>query len=178
MCKSILFIAWFFYSSHFCKQRKVTEIKRLTKWFMPLIFIYIVFVAVEVFFGTLFIKRVLNQQDVAKEITDKKETIANMDQKINTVLAVIYSIYVVAIIILTVIFTKIMNRYSQSMIDFHAFLTNYRQTPRSRFIRKYQPQQEPIFEENSMFEKSVMSSQPGFNATNLDLTSLNNLTHN
>jgi hypothetical protein len=45
------------------------------------------------------------------------------------------------------------------MISFHVFLNNYRQTPRSRFIRKYKPAEEPIFEEISVFEKSYMSSQ-------------------
>ena len=43
------------------------------------------------------------------------------------------------------------------MIEFHKFLTNYRQTPRSRFIRKYKPALEPLYEENSDFEKSILS---------------------
>ena len=51
-----------------------------------------------------------------------------------------------------------LNCYNNSMIGFHTFLNNYRQTPRSRFIRKYKPAQEPIYEENSAFERSYMSS--------------------
>ena len=51
-----------------------------------------------------------------------------------------------------------LNCYNNSMIAFHTFLNNYRQTPRSRFIRKYKPAQEPIYEENSAFERSYMSS--------------------
>lgn len=47
------------------------------------------------------------------------------------------------------------------MIAFHTFLNNYRQTPRSRFIRKYKPQQDPIYEEISAFERSYLSSQVG-----------------
>jgi hypothetical protein len=51
--------------------------------------------------------------------------------------------------------------FNKSMISFHEFLNNYRQTPRSRFIRKYKPQHEPVYEELSAFERSYMSSQVG-----------------
>lgn len=44
------------------------------------------------------------------------------------------------------------------MVEFHEFLTKYRQTPRSRFVRKYQFNVEPIFEENSQFETSAVNS--------------------
>lgn len=44
------------------------------------------------------------------------------------------------------------------MISFHQFLNNYRQTPRSRFIRKYKPGLEPLYEELSAFERSQYSS--------------------
>jgi len=38
-------------------------------------------------------------------------------------------------------------RYINSMIKFHSFLNNYRLTPKSRFIRKYKPSMEPLYEE-------------------------------
>jgi len=60
--------------------------------------------------------------------------------------------------IISGIYVYKLNCYNNSMIGFHTFLNNYRQTPRSRFIRKYKPAQEPIYEENSAFERSYMSS--------------------
>ena len=48
--------------------------------------------------------------------------------------------------------------YNNSMKKFHLFLNTYRQTPRSRNLRKYLPPQEPIYEEQSQFEKSYVGS--------------------
>ena len=44
------------------------------------------------------------------------------------------------------------------MIKFHDFLNNYRLTPKSRFIRKYQPNLDPLYEEMSNFEASNFST--------------------
>ena len=59
-------------------------------------------------------------------------------------------------------------------------MNNYRQTPRSRFIRKYQPINDPIYEENSMFERSrsVISTENALKIgnTSMDITSICNLT--
>ena len=55
----------------------------------------------------------------------------------------------------------LIRRYNNQMKEFHYFLASYRQTPRSRFIKKYQPNQEPIYEENSTFERSQLSSVVG-----------------
>lgn len=44
------------------------------------------------------------------------------------------------------------------MISFHAFLNTYRQTPRSRNLKKYLPPNEIIYEEHSQFEKSNVGS--------------------
>ena len=72
MCKSIIFIGWFFYSNHFFRQRKVSELKRLQKWFIPLIALYLVFICIEVYFAVMFINRVLYQEDVKNEIIKNK----------------------------------------------------------------------------------------------------------
>jgi len=69
-----------------------------------------------------------------------------------------YSFWAILVIIAGVLYLKVLRAYNDSIIGFHKFLTTYRQTPRSRFIRKYQPSLEPLYEENSIFEKSAFSS--------------------
>ena len=57
-----------------------------------------------------------------------------------------------------VMYMVTLNKFNKAMIAFHTFLNNYRQTPRSRFIRKYKPGLEPLYEELSAFERSQYSS--------------------
>ena len=47
-----------------------------------------------------------------------------------------------------------LSSHIKAMIEFHIFLNNYRQTPRSRNLKKYNPIQEPIYEEQSQFERT------------------------
>jgi hypothetical protein len=61
-------------------------------------------------------------------------------------------------IIFSVIYVVRLTIFNRSLIAFHDFLNNYRQTPRSRMMRKYKPQQDVVFEELSAFEKSIISS--------------------
>lgn len=48
--------------------------------------------------------------------------------------------------------------FNRGMIEFHKFINSYRQTPRSRNLKKYQPTFEPIFEDLSQFERSQFGS--------------------
>ena len=49
-----------------------------------------------------------------------------MEKKTNIVLAVIYSMYIVGIIIITMLYHRTISKYTNSMVEFHSFLTNYR----------------------------------------------------
>ena len=51
-----------------------------------------------------------------------------------------------------------LNEHNNIMMEFHTFLNTYRQTPRSRNIKKYKPPQEAIYEELSVFERSNLGS--------------------
>ena len=62
-------------------------------------------------------------------------------------------------VIVMAIYFCYMRRYIESMKRFHSFMNNYRLTPKSRFIRKYKPSLEPLYEEQSAFEMSHRSSQ-------------------
>lgn len=50
---------------------------------------------------------------------------------------------------LSILFIFKLSSYNRGMIDFHKFINSYRQTPRSRNLKKYKPPQEPIYEEIS-----------------------------
>lgn len=55
---------------------------------------------------------------------------------------------------------KTCNRLIANLVEFHQFLTSYRQTPRSRIFKKHVPQgvMEPIIEAESFLEQSVAAS--------------------
>jgi hypothetical protein len=57
-----------------------------------------------------------------------------------------------------VIYIVRLNTLIRSLKGFHDFLNNYNQTPRSKNLRKYKPQQDVVFEELSAFERSFKSS--------------------
>ena len=50
-------------------------------------------------------------------------------------------------------------RCYESVLNFHDFLINYRQTPRSKILRKHLPSMEAVVEEASMYEQSMISLQ-------------------
>ena len=152
------FIFWFFYSNSYIRQRKVTQMNKLIKWFGPLLGLYLCCIVIELYFGLTFVSAVVHYPDVVVLITYHGETVSDFKQSVFTYIFVNYSMVILFILICSLVYMKCMMEYKKSMVEFHSFLTNYRQTPRSRFLRKYQPQLEPLYEENSVFEKSVFSS--------------------
>lgn len=77
---------------------------------------------------------------------------------------VLYSIQLVVILILQLsllVYTNIkISKLIERLIEFHHFLTSYRQTPRSRIFKKHIPAgvMEPILEADSFLEASMLGS--------------------
>lgn len=62
--KCCLFVFWFFYSNAYLKLKKVTEAKRMIKLFLPLILVYTILLAAEVYFATVFVGQVLKEEGI------------------------------------------------------------------------------------------------------------------
>ena len=60
------FIFWFFYSNAHVKHRKVTEMNRLLKWWLPLFGSYVTFMLVEIYFGLTFVYKILNTEEISQ----------------------------------------------------------------------------------------------------------------
>jgi len=164
------------------KQSKVATNQRLLRAFYPLICMYFVLMILELYFSLYFVFKIVYWPETKASLVSQGINPDDFKQGVDTVLVVLYGLVAAGIILLTVLYVKEVKKYTQAMVSFHVFLTNYRQTPRSRFIRKYQPQMEPLYEENSAFEKSVLSSHMGNTVMqtsqhNLDLTSMNQTMH-
>ena len=55
------------------------------------------------------------------------------------------------------------------ILAFHDFLIQYRQTPRSKILRKHLPSMEAVVEEASMFEQSAMTfSDPSISSSSIN----------
>ena len=48
-------------------------------------------------------------------------------------------------------------KLAKSVLEFHDFLIGYRQTPRSKLLKRHLPSLDAIVEEPSVYEKSVAS---------------------
>lgn len=93
-------------------------------------------------------------------MTIKNITVQHYKVTLIIKLVFIFVGYMLAFFALSCGYYIFLHRYNREMENFHLFLTTYRQTPRSRFIRKYQPSLEPLYEENSIFERSLVTTEP------------------
>ena len=53
---------------------------------------------------------------------------------------------------------KVNQKYGADIIDYKKFLFNFRETPRSKFAKKYRSPMEPLVEENSILDSTSMFS--------------------
>jgi hypothetical protein len=57
----------------------------------------------------------------------------------------------------------------EKILAFHDFLVTYRQTPRSKILRRHLPSMEAVVEEQSQYEQSAISmSDPSFSSSSLN----------
>ena len=135
--RSILTIFYNAIIQHFVKVRKVTTFNKI------IIMFFIIF--------TLLIGMLVTEKYILFLIIDSQ-------YEENIIYIVIQSMNDFTFLIFLVIQLHRLVSYTNSMKKFHLFLNTYRQTPRSRNIKKYLPPQDPIFEEYSYFEKSQIGS--------------------
>jgi hypothetical protein len=130
ICSNILILC-------FVKERKVSVFSKITKLFYFLTILCITMIAAEKYFLYLIIKNFWIDN-----------YIYIVGQALNDLTFLIFMLINVCNLV----------SYNNSMKSFHLFLNTYRQTPRSRNLRKYLPPRDPIYEEHSQFEKSYMGS--------------------
>ena len=121
---------------------------KMRKLFMIVLLLYVALLGCEIVQGHLYISNSADEN--SNHNLDKKQAYVCF--------YAVYSIILCFIFLLSTFYIYRINRFLQTMTNFHIFLTTYRQTPRSRFIRKYKPNNDVIYEEQSMFERSVFSS--------------------
>mmetsp|Transcript_38535 Transcript_38535/g.58650 ORF Transcript_38535/g.58650 Transcript_38535/m.58650 type:complete len:211 (+) Transcript_38535:921-1553(+) len=146
----ILYISWFVYSTRHFKTKKVSIVAQFPKLVFMITIIYALIFLGNLFLSTMYIVEYVGYQngDVKYEQAPLMETFFI----IKVVFLILYGL------LMTYYLIKL-NRYINSMKQFHSFLNNYRLTPKSRIIRKYKPNLEPLYEEQSAFEMSHRSSQ-------------------
>lgn len=99
-------------------------------------------------YSALFSLKIVNSTYIIKEVVkDYNEDIDRTGDKFDKfneaqILKTFYTfegVIFFAFVIVSGIYVLKLNSFNNSMIAFHTFLNSYRQTPRSRFIRKYKP---------------------------------------
>jgi len=144
------------------------------------VFLAIVGCAISLF--TLNIYLALKYLDIYQIVADEPSYEWRELRELYVLLKLIYLLFM---LICLLSFKFFLVQFIQGMQAFHDFLNNYRLTPKSRFIRKYKPHLEPLYEEMSQLEKSYKSSlytmgqQPSVpqqdRITNSIISSLNNM---
>ena len=69
------FIFWFFYCNSHTKQRKVTEMHKMMKWFLPLFGSYVTCMLVEIYFSLTFVYNILKSPEISQEIEKTARTV-------------------------------------------------------------------------------------------------------
>lgn len=120
--------------------------------------VYLLLLVGEIFISIDLITDILDFSPIAVQLEAQGVDKENYKKRLIVAVVVSYCIYLVFFFIANLLFLAFIYKFNTSMQSFHFFLATYRQTPRSRFIRKYKPSLEPLYEENSAFEKSILSS--------------------
>ena len=135
--KSLIFIFWYMYSSQHFKLRKVTFVTRMLKIFYLLVLFYLVLVGTEFWFAFEYMNNLVHSDEVVIEIVAHGTHPEDYFTESYINLIILYALLVVVFLFLVGAYTYYVLLFRSSMENFHWFLNSYRQTPRSRFIRKY-----------------------------------------
>ena len=154
--KSFSIIVWYFLSNYFIKRRKVTTVCKVMKWFYLELAVYFAFYAGQVFYSYQYMHDLEDHQAVAKELSTEQRK-EDWSTSLTFFSGLVVIILLVFMILCALLLYKL-RKYNNGMIEFHKFINTYRQTPRSRNLKKYKPPQEPIYEEISQFERSHFGS--------------------
>lgn len=147
LLKACLYIAFGFFSLHYIEQRKVTEMLNLLKFFWICLGFYVILIITELILTFSYVGELVDMIPTTNNTTD--ETKQEQKNNLITYFVGLRFIALIAYAGFVVVYFRTMSKYNQAMLDFHQFLSSYRQTPRSRFIRKYNPGLMPVYEEIS-----------------------------
>ena len=165
--KAVIFTLWYFYANGIAKQRKVKEMYKLAKYFKGAVALYVFFMVCALAMQIVWVVKLAGDPGFVQyfdEINTGNTSRGSYRTTVIIKVVVIFVVYLFSLGAISGCYWILMDRYTASMEGFHLFLTTYRQTPRSRFIRKYQPNLEPLYEENSIFERSMVTTEPGNNS--------------
>jgi len=157
--KAFSLIVWYFLSNYFIKQRKVTTVMKVMKWYYAEVVIWLACYAAQTFYACRYLWIMLRYQVQSPDsdpLTEEERT-----EDWNGFMTIFGALVILLFLVfagLSALFLFKLSSYNQGMIDFHKFINSYRQTPRSRNLKKYKPPQEPIYEEMSAFERSHFGS--------------------
>lgn len=154
--KAFSLIVWYFLSNYFIKQRKVTTVMKIMKWYYAEVFVWLACYAAQTFYACRYLWIMLKHQVTTRPLTEAEKT-----EDWNGFMTIFGALVILLFLVfagLSALFLFKLSSYNQGMIDFHKFINSYRQTPRSRNLKKYKPPQEPIYEEMSAFERSHFGS--------------------
>lgn len=160
MVKAFSLIVWYFLSNYFIKQRKVTTVIKLMRWYYAELVIWLACYAAQTFYSCRYLIIMLKHQE-APPAGQSPYTAEEEDEDWTAFMTIFGALVFLLFLVFTglsALFLFKLSSYNQGMIDFHKFINSYRQTPRSRNLKKYKPPQEPIYEEMSAFERSHFGS--------------------
>lgn len=162
LARAFLMSGWYVLLFFLFRQKKVSVIDRVQFIFFFILALYLLILVGEIFIGISIVDQVLDFSTIVGQLDALSIDRVKFEKKLIVAISVGYFIYLLFFLMGNLIFFCFIIKFNSSMKSFHYFLATYRQTPRSRFIRKYKPALDPLYEENSAFEKSILSSQVGF----------------
>lgn len=119
--KAFSIIVWYFVSNYFIKQRKVTIVFKLMKWYYAEMGIWTAFFAAQVFYSWRYL-------DILTKSLPSEDADFSDDQKHAAIIIFIaISVFLFLVFIgVSALFLFRLSSYSEGMIDFHKFINSYR----------------------------------------------------
>ena len=139
--KAGIFILWYFFSNNLTKTRKVKEMMKQSKYFKGAFGLYLLLALCAFIMQIVWVIKLCDSKifvsTLAKSDTSSPTTIDKYRTTLLIKVVLIWVVYMICFSILSFLYYVQINKFTTEMESFHLFLTTYRQTPRSRFIRKY-----------------------------------------
>ena len=114
--QSFLFIFWYFYSGNLIRQNKVTVVNKLIKVFSGISLGYVFLIILEAVFGTKYMLEMYAHEEIVFMIIDDGKEPETFEEVSIVSLNIVFTIYVIGIIIITFFYLQILRSHRQAMV--------------------------------------------------------------
>lgn len=135
--RSIVVIAVIPYFVRIFKFKQVKLIYDMSWKLFTTAMVLIILTGIEMMLALIFCQALLWTNEVRDQLDVDGLMVADIKTPLFVMIIIMYMVTMVIIALIWFAYYYLIKKYNTEMKEFHYFLASYRQTPRSRFIKKY-----------------------------------------